>query len=214
MLRQYLCCIDLNSQHGIDRRNYSTLKNVVPSRSFYHARTRPQCSISYGRACFNSSPYVEYMPTPAVVRASSTQAGDHVVREVRELVRLTRKYGMPGSGPYHTFNTVNQLTQQMCMRVRMAKLQKFVSPDPRRRSYYPVSIISAFRQSNVVLRNILAADAGARKSRWTEEEREEFAQLIRFTDLLLNLSFVLVACIECSGSAFMGYWMLGKLGVF
>ena len=154
------------------------------------------------------------MPTPAVVRASSTQADDHVLREVRELVEMTREFGMPGSGTYYTFGTVTQLIQHICIRMRMTELQKFVSPDPRHRSYYPISVIHGFRQSNVVLRNILAADARARESRWTEEEREEFEQLIRINDIMYCLCFIWAASIEISVATFMCYRILVKLEIF
>lgn len=94
----------------------------------------------------------------------------------------------------------------------MSQLQKFVLPDHPWRWYYPLPIISNYRQSNAILRNMLAADAGARASRWTQEEREEFALFIQSDETLIFPGLVAMICIHCSGLAFIGYWILRTLG--
>ena len=142
----------------------------------------------------------------AMSQVSKTEVRDHIVREVRELVRLTRKYGLPSWRTDHTGDQILQIYG------RLAHLQKFVSPNYRWRWYYPLPIISGYRQSTAILRNILAADAGARPSRWTQEEREEFALLIQHHETQVFPGVVAVTCIHCSGLAFVGYWILRTLG--
>lgn len=144
----------------------------------------------------------------AAVRAASTQGGDYVVREVRELVQLIRKHGIPGFWSSHTINEFVQIVG------RMGRLQRYISPDHQWKWYSPLSNVSRMRQANAVLSNILAADARARESRWTQKERDEFALFIQSNEAMCSRFYVVNAGIYYGGLSFIGYWVLKALGTF
>ena len=139
-----------------------------------------------------------------------TKPDAQVVREVRELVHMTRKHG----GTHYSLASEAKSEEKWAeieqIWRRMSLLYTVIMPNYPWSRKHPYRSWIGFLKANALLRQILTADAQSHESQWTEKERQAFARWLRSDYRMMLGLFISAHFVVGGGLLAATYWILKK----